>query len=162
MDVNIWPLYMEFLLPAREVLSSMYWHLVARCLRCMKSKTGMHSGTCSLWAYTSVTWGGCSSVGRAGGPVIGRSLVCIPGSPGMGLSYTLKYPWARYWNSEFLRNERTKERTNERTNKLLHKLNCITQILLFTFFPKPRKLKCWADRWALTLTHVLSVSISDE
>lgn len=40
--------------------------------------------------------------------------------------------------------------------------NCIAQILLFTFFSKPHKLKCWADRWALTLTHVLSVSISDE
>lgn len=58
----------------------------------------MHSGTCSLWAYTSVTE-----------PVT-----------------------------------------------VLHKF------YYSHFFRKPHKLKCWADRWALTLTHVLSVSISDE
>ena len=35
-------------------------------------------------------------------PMIGRSLVWIPGSPGVGLSYMPKYPWARYWTPELL------------------------------------------------------------
>ena len=42
-------------------------------------------------AGMSKCWGGCSSVGRAGGPVIRGSLVRIS-SPGVGLGYMSKYP----------------------------------------------------------------------
>ena len=74
----------QYLLPASETLSSIYWHLVARCLQCMDNNIGMHSGTCSLWTYTSVT----------------------------------------------------------ELGTVLHKF-CFS-----IFFPKPQKLKCWADLWA--------------